>query len=499
MSQANIPPITPSITLTRDEAVNLLIASVAMEELGLSHVLNAEGEKIQYVLGTLTDQPLSEPSSLEEVLAINDSVKDLIDTAGINQMMLDSKLKDIMRIPTIRGVTGAVGATGATGSFEGATGPAGPTGATGPVGLAGLAGIVGASGTEGITGAGGTIGAAGVTGPTGLAGPAGANGAGMNGQLLYNPLDASNYPLYQVVQYGGNLYSVVNVPPVGTPGLSPDYLLLAAVGDTGEAGITGSVGETGMTGTIAGITGVAGNTGVKGATAPGMTGQVPFDINDIGTYVAGQVVTYEGATYVVRQTPPTGLPGQSANYALLAAEGAIGPTGARGLTGGIGATGPLGPTGATGLTGAIGTRGALGPDTTKTFFFGQRLDGLATLPILGTAKVPFNVNQRIGTGITLTSNSERINFSVAGDYFVDYRVELANTIVTNLVVTSTLLLNGSAVSGGSASSLLSTHLEAQTIMQISAGQYLELQMYALLGLIPFQAPGITISIIYLGT
>lgn len=53
MSQANIPNITPAISLTRDEVVNLILSSIAMQELGLSHIINAEAEKIQYALGTL--------------------------------------------------------------------------------------------------------------------------------------------------------------------------------------------------------------------------------------------------------------------------------------------------------------------------------------------------------------------------------------------------------------------------------------------------------------
>ena len=40
-----MPVITPSIT-TRAQAVTDIIESVALEETALSHILNAEGEKI---------------------------------------------------------------------------------------------------------------------------------------------------------------------------------------------------------------------------------------------------------------------------------------------------------------------------------------------------------------------------------------------------------------------------------------------------------------------
>ncbi|WP_309296670.1 hypothetical protein [Paenibacillus sp. L3-i20] len=61
----------------RDDAINLLLSSIAMEELGLSHILNAEGEKIQYILGTLPG--VSSPiSTISDVLLINSSVRDTI-------------------------------------------------------------------------------------------------------------------------------------------------------------------------------------------------------------------------------------------------------------------------------------------------------------------------------------------------------------------------------------------------------------------------------------
>ncbi|SDC78460.1 hypothetical protein SAMN05421737_1193, partial [Shouchella lonarensis] len=52
MSQPSMPNFTPTITLTRSDVINLLLASIAMEEMGLAHIINAEGEKIQYALGT---------------------------------------------------------------------------------------------------------------------------------------------------------------------------------------------------------------------------------------------------------------------------------------------------------------------------------------------------------------------------------------------------------------------------------------------------------------
>ena len=51
MSLPSFPNIDPPIQ--REDAVNQILSSIAMEELGLSHILNAEGEKLQYILGTL--------------------------------------------------------------------------------------------------------------------------------------------------------------------------------------------------------------------------------------------------------------------------------------------------------------------------------------------------------------------------------------------------------------------------------------------------------------
>lgn len=94
MSQPNLPNITPNITLSRNDVVNLLLASIAMEELGLAHIINAEGEKVQAVLGTIPGvPPLSPATTLEDILTINESVQNTLAMAIKNELLLDSKLK----------------------------------------------------------------------------------------------------------------------------------------------------------------------------------------------------------------------------------------------------------------------------------------------------------------------------------------------------------------------------------------------------------------------
>ncbi len=61
MSFPTIPDITPTININRSDVINLLLASIAFEELGLAHIINAEAEKIQYILGTLSEQTPTEP------------------------------------------------------------------------------------------------------------------------------------------------------------------------------------------------------------------------------------------------------------------------------------------------------------------------------------------------------------------------------------------------------------------------------------------------------
>ncbi|MEG1996800.1 MAG: hypothetical protein RR036_04740, partial [Oscillospiraceae bacterium] len=64
-----MPVITPS-TATRDQAITDIIESVALEQTALSHILNAEGEKIQKIVAAATA-----PS---DMLAVNKSVNCMV-------------------------------------------------------------------------------------------------------------------------------------------------------------------------------------------------------------------------------------------------------------------------------------------------------------------------------------------------------------------------------------------------------------------------------------
>ncbi|OAB30304.1 hypothetical protein PMSD_21240 [Paenibacillus macquariensis subsp. defensor] len=97
MSQASIPNITPTISITIGDSVNLLLASIALEELALAHILNAEAEKIQFVLGTLGGVTPPTPS-ISNILAINASVRSTMQDVIKTEILLQFKLENTLNI-----------------------------------------------------------------------------------------------------------------------------------------------------------------------------------------------------------------------------------------------------------------------------------------------------------------------------------------------------------------------------------------------------------------
>ncbi len=98
MGMANIPNVSPDINLSREDVINLLLASIAFEELGLAHIVNAEAEKIQFVLGTLEGQIDPQTPTMDELLEINRSVEKTLRAVIKKEMLLQFKLEDILEI-----------------------------------------------------------------------------------------------------------------------------------------------------------------------------------------------------------------------------------------------------------------------------------------------------------------------------------------------------------------------------------------------------------------
>ncbi|MBS2967889.1 hypothetical protein J9317_03750 [Metabacillus sp. KIGAM252] len=89
MSLPHIPNITPPISLTRSETINLLLASIAQEEIGLAHILKAEGETFRKVMDAGS-------STLKDCLQINESLNRTLRSVVKSQMLLHFKLEDVL-------------------------------------------------------------------------------------------------------------------------------------------------------------------------------------------------------------------------------------------------------------------------------------------------------------------------------------------------------------------------------------------------------------------
>lgn len=91
VSLPTIPNITPQVTLNRCEAISLLLSSIAMEEIGLSHILNAEGEKLQALIK-------HSGKHLDDYLKINESINRTLKTVVNSQILLQFKLQDVISL-----------------------------------------------------------------------------------------------------------------------------------------------------------------------------------------------------------------------------------------------------------------------------------------------------------------------------------------------------------------------------------------------------------------
>lgn len=96
MSMPTIPDINADI-IKREDAISIVIASIAMEELSLAHILNAEGEKLQYVLGTLEGKDPGE-ITICDIMEVNKSIHKTLRDVIKTEMLLQLKLEDALEL-----------------------------------------------------------------------------------------------------------------------------------------------------------------------------------------------------------------------------------------------------------------------------------------------------------------------------------------------------------------------------------------------------------------
>ncbi|WHZ04199.1 hypothetical protein QNH48_05970 [Neobacillus sp. YX16] len=99
MSFPNIPNITPLISVTTGQTISLLLSSIALEELALAHIINAEAEKLQFVLGTLDDTGVTfSPAevSIEDLLDVNTRVRRTLRDVIKKEMLLEFKFENVL-------------------------------------------------------------------------------------------------------------------------------------------------------------------------------------------------------------------------------------------------------------------------------------------------------------------------------------------------------------------------------------------------------------------
>ena len=77
----------PTNPIDKPQAIADVIESIALEEAGLAHIINAEGEKIQ--------KALELANNINDLIDINSSVKDTLTNVIKLQMLLQFKLEEI--------------------------------------------------------------------------------------------------------------------------------------------------------------------------------------------------------------------------------------------------------------------------------------------------------------------------------------------------------------------------------------------------------------------
>lgn len=91
----SMPDITPSTT-SPCQAISDLLESIALQEAGLAHIINAEGEKIQQAIAMA--QYEDSTVTIDDLIAVNQSVSDTLIKIIKLEMVLEFKLEEVDRL-----------------------------------------------------------------------------------------------------------------------------------------------------------------------------------------------------------------------------------------------------------------------------------------------------------------------------------------------------------------------------------------------------------------
>lgn len=92
MGMPNIPDIKPKIEISFEETITLLLSSIALEELSLAHIMNAEAEKIQEVV------KLPGCNKMGDLICIDKSVERMMRDVIKKEMLLEFKFENILEL-----------------------------------------------------------------------------------------------------------------------------------------------------------------------------------------------------------------------------------------------------------------------------------------------------------------------------------------------------------------------------------------------------------------
>lgn len=90
MAMPEIPDMKPRIDLNIEDVINLLLVSIALEELSLAHIINAEAEKLQEALG--------KGCKYEDLLEVNEAVNKALRTVIKKEILLQFKFENVLEL-----------------------------------------------------------------------------------------------------------------------------------------------------------------------------------------------------------------------------------------------------------------------------------------------------------------------------------------------------------------------------------------------------------------